>query len=201
MSDLSWPDRVHFPGESRLRNGWMDPNEYVLAISEPRNYPNGPALPLDGPIPADHPVVAAAREARQYRIRIHRDRFIEARRFLHAEIAGERVGAIHHWWHGKYCEMDLATFRELLDVLEVDLSQMPATPHADIVATAVGNFMSILQRGEQQMLRISLEIRTSELNPYIPQVLYGEAGEAALKHFANSRYVPPIPFKKNFMRI
>jgi hypothetical protein len=179
----------------------MDPNEYFVAIHEPRHYPNGPSLPLEGPIPEDHPVVAAARESRSYKIRVHRDRFVEGRRFLHAEVAAGRVDAVTHWWYGGYCEMGRETVCALLETLEVDLDRLPGTPHAETVSAAVSDYLGRLERGDCKVIRAGLGKMNSDLNPYIPHVLYGNSGEDALRHFTGERYVPPIPHRRNGMRI
>lgn len=197
MRACGWPERVDFPGEPRHYGEETDRNEYYVEVHEPRHYPNGPAFPLKGPTPENHPVKAAAR-AKRHAIRVHRDRFVEARRFLHAEIEAGRVEAVRHWWYDEYCEMDLSTFLALLQVLEVDLDVLPGSPDADAVSADVGEFISRLERGEESAIRVTLGMTTSEWNPYLPGLLWGED---ALRLFAGSRYVPEITYRLNGMRI
>ena len=197
MRAWGWPARVDFPGESRRFGGASDCNEYFLEVHEPRHYPNGPALPLKGPIPDDHPVGVANRAVRQA-IRVHRDRFIEARRFLHGEVAAGRVDAVRHWLYGEYCEMSLANFLEVLRILGIDLERLPGTPDAAAVSADISDFIARLNSGEQDAIRVTLGMTTSEWNPYQSEVFFDEE---ALKLFTGPRYVPEIPYKLNGMRI
>jgi hypothetical protein len=196
----SWPERVDYPGESRVSGGWVDPNEYYLEVWEPRHYPNGPALPLDGPIPDDHPVVVAKTAAR-HAIRIHRDRFVEGRRFLHDRIEAGHVEAVRHWWYGEYCEMNHSDMLSLIVALAINLEVLPGTPDAETVSAAVRGFVAKLASDEHARIRVTLGMVNSELNPYDPRVLYGESGEESLREFTGERYVPPIRYRLEGMRL
>lgn len=80
---------------------WTDPNKYYLEVHEPMHYPGGPELKPDESLPENHPVIGAARVSRSCQIRVHRNRFVEGRRFLCAAVASGRVDSVHHWGYGE----------------------------------------------------------------------------------------------------
>lgn len=91
-------------------------------------------------------------------------------------------------------------FRELIGVLDVDFRQLPETSNADRVRTTLTDFIGSLDRGEQDTIRVALRIVTATLSPYRTDVLYGDSGEAGLRHFTGERYVSPVQHRQDFLR-